>query len=75
MTTTLRVLRLPLLLLLLAGLAPGPETAGAAGPLAAVPQAGVPQGGGRGETAEPPDTFVPSEKVPADSAVSFPVDI
>ena len=25
--------------------------------------------------AEPPETFVPSEELPADSAISFPVDI
>jgi len=27
------------------------------------------------ESSEAPETFVPSEKLPADSAISFPVDI
>ena len=27
------------------------------------------------EELEPPETFVPSEELPADSAISFPVDI
>lgn len=67
MKRALKALRWSLLLPLLAALTPGPDTTGAAYPLAARSQRG---GGG-----EPPPTFIPSEKVPADSAVSFPVDI
>ena len=30
---------------------------------------------GAAQETEPPETFVPSEELPADSAISFPVDI
>ena len=32
-------------------------------------------GGGATEEQEAPETFVPTEKLPADAAVSFPIDI
>lgn len=35
----------------------------------------VAQGSGGQGTPEKPGTFVPTEKLPADSAISFPVDI
>lgn len=59
--------RLTLLLLVAAALGGSlPATAPAASPA-------EPQGGAVGE--EELETFVPSERLPADSAVAFPVDI
>jgi len=39
------------------------------------PQQAKPDGSGKPKTAAPASSFTPSEKVGADSAVSFPVDI
>ncbi len=43
----------------------------------ATPADGPDQGesAGQGDSEEPLETFIPTEKLPADSAISFPVDI
>ncbi len=67
---TMRKAWIPLLflLLILTLVSIGPETP-------ADDPAPAPQTGEEPTAGEPPETFVPSEKLPADSAVSFPVDI
>lgn len=67
-------MKMPTVLLLLVFLL----TAGAAGPdpepAGDAEVEGV-EGAGGGEAERPLETFVPSETLPADSAVAFPVDI
>jgi hypothetical protein len=58
-----RLIRLTLGSLLLAALLASPHSA----PVVAQSETGPEQ--------EAPETFVPSERLPADSAISFPVDI
>jgi hypothetical protein len=58
-----------LLVAALFGPAPGAASTGPSSPQAASPAGGAP-----GED-DPLEEFVPREKVPADSAVAFPVDI